>query len=157
MWFYVLGAAVVGADRLAKWFVLHHRHDGPLLGDVLRLTLTENAGAAFGMFAGARAVFVTVAAAAAVALAAANHLLPKGDPRRWWLALLWGGNVGNLIDRVQSGRVVDFLDMGVGSWRWPVYNVADVAIVAGAAGLGVLLWRQRRRTGLPGSAPSPPG
>ncbi len=56
MWIYLLGAAVVGADRLAKWFVTHHRLDGPLLGDVLRLTLTEKSAAAFGMLAGDRGV-----------------------------------------------------------------------------------------------------
>ena len=156
MWFYVLGAAVVGVDRFAKWFVTHHRHDGPLLGDLLRLSLTENSGAAFGMLVGARAALVAVSAGAAVALVIANHTLRSGDPRRPWLALLLGGNLGNLVDRVRTGHVVDFLDMGVGSHRWPVYNLADMAIVAGAAGLAVLLRRELVRGGAPADATGDP-
>jgi signal peptidase II len=137
--FYVLSALIVLADQLAKWIVVHRLDNGPLLGDLLRLTLTENTGAAFGLFPGARASFVAISVVAAGGLVWAHHALRAGDRRRPFLALILGGNLGNLVDRVRLGRVVDFFDMGVGTARWPVYNLADVAVVAGAAGLGVIL------------------
>lgn len=137
--FYVLSAVVVVADQLAKWIVVHRLDNGPLLGDLLRLTLTENTGAAFGLFPGARASFVAISVVAAGGLVWAHHVLRPGDRRRPYLALILGGNLGNLVDRLRLGRVVDFLDMGLGTARWPVYNLADVAVVAGAVGLALLL------------------
>jgi hypothetical protein len=73
--FYFVCVAVVLADQLAKWFVVHHMHNGPLLGDLLRLTLTQNTGAAFGLFPGARAPFIVISIIAAIGLAYANAVL----------------------------------------------------------------------------------
>jgi signal peptidase II len=59
------------------------------------------------------------------------------------LALVCGGAVGNLIDRVRSSRgVVDFIDVGVGSYRWPTFNVADIAVTCGAVALALVLWSE---------------
>ena len=140
--FYGVCLAVVIADQLSKWLVVHHLHDGAIVGDLLRLTLTENTGAAFGLFAGARLPFIVISVLAAIGLVYANHVLRLGDPRRVFLALILGGNFGNLVDRIRIGHVTDFLDMGLGAARWPVYNLADVAVVAGAVGLGCLLLRE---------------
>jgi signal peptidase II len=150
--FYLVCGAVVLADQLSKWFVVHHLHNGPLLGDLLRLTLTENTGAAFGLFPGARAPFIVISLVAAVGLAYANAVLRPGDARRIWLALILGGNLGNLVDRFRLGHVIDFLDMGIGTTRWPVYNLADVAVVAGAVGLAVLMLRSAPPEPAPGLA-----
>lgn len=139
--FYVTCLVVIALDQASKWWMLHHGSDRPLLGDVLRLTLTENTGAAFGMFQGARFAFVGISVAAAGGLLYANHVLPAADRRRVWLALILGGNIGNLVDRIRLGHVTDFIDMGIGQARWPVYNAADIAVVAGALGLGWLLLR----------------
>jgi len=120
--------------------VVHHLESGPILGDLLRLTLTENTGAAFGLFPGARGPFIAISLLAAVGLAYANHVLRPGDRlRRVPLALILGGNLGNLVDRVRLGRVTDFVDMGIGTARWPVYNLADVAVVLGTVSLAVAL------------------
>ena len=155
--FYLVCGVVVLADQLTKWLMVHSLHNGPLLGDLLRLTLTENTGAAFGLFPGARIPFIVVSILAALGLGYANTLLRRGDPRRVYLALVLGGNLGNLIDRLRLGHVVDFLDMGFGSARWPVYNLADVAVVAGALGLALLMWRTpARHTGaLEAASPVP--
>jgi signal peptidase II len=139
--FYLWCLAVVALDQGSKWWMTHHGSDRALLGDVLRLTLTQNTGAAFGLFQGARGMFVAVGLAAAAGLLFANYVLPPHDKRRVMLALILGGNLGNLVDRARSGRVTDFIDMGIGSARWPVYNVADIAVVCGAAGLAWLLLR----------------
>jgi len=61
------------------------------------------------------------------------------------LALVCGGAAGNLIDRIRSAQgVVDFLDIGVGGWRWPTFNVADSAITVGAIALALSLWQEGR-------------
>ena len=155
--FYLIAMAVALADQALKWLVVHRLHDGPLLGDVLRLTITQNSGAAFGLFPGARVSFIAVSLIAAAGLVYANHVLGRSDARRALLALVLGGNLGNLADRLRLGHVVDFVDMGIGTARWPVYNLADVAVVAGAMGLA--LWiladgaSERRRAASP-AAPS---
>lgn len=139
MIFYAIALIAVALDHLTKWAVVHYALTGPVWGDVLRLTLTYNTGAAFGMFPGARAPFIVVSCVAAAGLIYANHVLPGDDrARRIPMALILGGNLGNLIDRVRLGQVTDFIDMGLGEMRWPTYNVADIAVVVGAVWLG---WR----------------
>jgi len=135
--FFALSIAVAIVDQITKWLVVHRLHDGPIVGDLLRLTLTHNTGAAFGLFPGARVTFIVISVVAAVGLIYANRVLGRGDARRPLLALILGGNLGNLVDRVRLGHVIDFIDMGFGTARWPVYNLADVAVVAGAVGLAV--------------------
>jgi signal peptidase II len=155
--FYVPGILVVLVDQVSKWFVVHHVDNGPILGDVLRLTLTENTGAAFGLFPGARISFIVISVLAAIGLIYANRVLRGRDPwRRLALGLILGGNLGNLVDRVRSGRVTDFIDMGIGSTRWPVYNFADVAVVAGALVLGLHLLIEMRAERHAAAVP-PPG
>ena len=158
--FYALGLCVLLFDQLSKWIVLHHLENGPILGDLLRLTLTENTGAAFGLFPGARVSFIAISLLAAIGLVYANHAMRSGDRlRRLPLALILGGNLGNLVDRVRLGRVTDFIDMGLGASRWPVYNLADVAVVLGAAllGLGLLVeMLVERQAGARGPDPAAP-
>ena len=140
MKFYVVGLLVLLLDQLTKYLVVHHLGNGPLLGAVLRLTLTENSGAAFGLFPGARLSFIVISLLAAAGLVYANHAMcTRGSGWRLSLGLILGGNVGNLVDRVRLGRVTDFVDMGVGATRWPVYNLADAAVVLGAVSLAVVL------------------
>jgi signal peptidase II len=138
--FYAFSLLVVTLDQLTKYLVVHHLDNGPLLGDVVRVTLTENTGAAFGLFPGARLSFIAISLLAAAGLVYANHAMRSlATGRRLSLALILGGNLGNLVDRVRLGRVTDFVDMGVGATRWPVYNLADVAVVLGAVSLAVVL------------------
>ena len=139
MSFYALALLVLGLDQLSKWAVLHRVHAGPVFGDLVRITLTHNSGAAFGLFPGARTPFIVATLPAAAGLGYANHALPAADrARRVPMALILGGSMGNLFDRVRAGRVTDFIDVGVGDWRWPTFNAADIAVVVGAVALG---WR----------------
>ncbi len=161
--FYLVTLFVVVLDQASKWYVLHRLDDRPIFGDFLRLTLTENTGAAFGLFPGARAPFILISIVAAVGLAYANHTMRHGPRWRALLALILGGNLGNLVDRIRLGHVTDFIDMGIGTTRWPVFNIADVAVVIGAGGLGLALLadmaRERRAavttTPAPDAAPLP--
>ncbi len=102
----------------------------PLLAGSFHITYIENPGSAFGMFANQRWIFIV--AGILVVLAAGvmyRRLSGTGRLVRLGAALLLGGAVGNLIDRIRLGRVIDFLDFRV----WPVFNIADIGICVGVA------------------------
>lgn len=111
----------------------------PVLGDWFRLVYVENRGAAFGILSWLpdpyRLWFFSSMTAAAVVVIVMIYpgLRPGQGLERAALALVLGGALGNLWDRVLWGWVIDFLDFGWGTWRWPAFNVADSAIVLGLA------------------------
>jgi len=119
-----------------------------VLGDVVQLTLAYNRGAATGIEVGewSRLVFTGLAIGILAILGTMYRKATASD--RWLalgLALVAGGAVGNLLDRLRSERgVVDFIDIGVGSYRFWIFNVADMGVVVGAALLGFLLWHRDR-------------
>lgn len=121
----------------------HLPHD--VLGAYLRFTLVYNPGAAFGIHLGpaSRVLFAVLTVAALLVLARLYAATRRGDTTRLVaLALVCGGALGNLRDRLRSPLgVVDFVDVGVAGVRWPTFNVADVAITAGALLLAGVLWR----------------
>ncbi|MFO7895202.1 MAG: signal peptidase II [Longimicrobiales bacterium] len=129
-----------------------------ILGDWVRLTYIYNPGAAFGIYLGeySRVIFLALSLVALVALLAMYRATPARDRVRLAsIALVCAGAIGNLIDRVRSPRgVVDFMDMGIGDLRWPVFNVADVAVTTGAILLALSLWQEEHGQG-PGSEPEP--
>lgn len=147
-------ALVVAIDQISKRLVWHNGHNYEFIPGFFNLTLVKNAGAAFGMFQGGRVVFVAASALAVVLIAYVAVRLPRADTaRRVWLGLILGGAVGNLIDRVASGQVVDFIQIGFQGHYWPVFNVADMGVTIGAVLLIVLSLRQHRtRTSAAGSA-----
>lgn len=145
-------AALVVADWLTKALV--QRFMDPyqqidLIGEYLRLTYIFNPGAAFGIHLGdaSRGVFLILSIVALIALLGMYYVTPaRAEGRLVAIALIVGGALGNLVDRVRHEHgVVDFLDMGVGTVRWPVFNVADVAVTAGAVVLALSLWREDSR------------
>jgi signal peptidase II len=106
----------------------------PGVGDFLRFTYVENRGAAFGLLQDQTAFFVFVGVLVIGVIAASYRYLPRSGFRlHLALGLQLGGAIGNLIDRVRQGYVVDFVDFGYHSNWWPVFNVADSAIVLGVA------------------------
>jgi signal peptidase II len=133
----VAGAAaiVIALDQLTKHWALSALAGGPIdLVWTLRLRLVFNPGAAFGI-GGSVAPFIPLAAVVVIVLLLRTGRLVEGRPGLVGIGLVLGGAVGNLIDRAlrdgsgfMGGRVVDFVDL---QW-WPVFNVADVAIVTGA-------------------------
>jgi signal peptidase II len=135
MWWIAAGVLVV--DVLSKRWVeaqLALGQSVPVIPSVFYLTRLANPGAAFGLFAGANFALVLVAVAVACFIIFAGPRLAGGNPMLIsGLGLQLGGAVGNLLDRVRVGMVTDFLDFGF----WPVFNVADIAIVGGA---GLLVW-----------------
>ena len=154
----ILSAAVVAADLATKAWVSHVFTPGDVLEvtPFFNLVLTHNTGAAFSFLAGAggwqRWFFTAIAIAISVAIVA---LLPR--QRDAWmsaaLALVLGGALGNLYDRLTLGRVVDFVQLHAGGYYWPAFNVADSAITVGVV---LLVWdslRARRVQRTQGGSP----
>ena len=124
--------AVLAADLLTKYLVTAGLWQAHYLGGMLRITRVDNPGAAFGLFAGARGAFIAIKLAALVVILG---LLGRGQRSQLVLplALVFGGALGNLIDRLRgSGQVVDFIDLSLAGKHWYVFNVADAAISIGA-------------------------
>lgn len=154
--FLACAAGVVLADQLTKWVAssqLTLGHPVPVLGDVARFTLVHNTGAAFGLFPGSRGPFIVISI---LAIAVVLYLFLREAYRslnhRVLLGCILGGAIGNLIDRVRLGWVVDFIDVGVGSARWPVFNIADSAVTLGV----ILLAWSLSRSGHPAPDPESP-
>ena len=133
----------IAVQRLGLQRVPHE-----VLGDVVRFTLVYNPGAAFGLHLGpqSRWIFTTLTIVALVILSRLYLSTAAGDhPRVIALALVCAGAIGNLLDRLRSSLgVVDFLDVGFGDSRWPTFNVADMAVSAGAVLLAWVLWQEDR-------------
>jgi signal peptidase II len=137
----IIAALIVLSDRMTKWAISQKialSDSIDVIPGVFRLTHVQNQGAAFGLFADspsewkvAMLILFSVAA-----LAVVSALLWKNgnalNTTAIALSLVFGGALGNLWDRVVSGRVIDFLDFYFGSHHWPAFNIADSAIVVGA-------------------------
>ena len=135
---------VVALDQITKLavvgaFTLHEQM--PLM-PYFNLTLAHNPSAAFNFLSDAtgwqRWFFTAIALGVSVAIVVWLKRLPSGD--RWMaiaLALILGGALGNVWDRMTLGYVIDFLDFYVDQWHWPAFNVADSAITVGAVMLGI--------------------
>ena len=155
----LLAAAVVAVDQATKWLVASRL----VLGDsieilpFLNLVRAHNSGAAFSFLAGEsgwqRWFFVAIAV---VASAFIVHLLRRHGPGQplfaFSLAAILGGAVGNVIDRLNHGHVIDFVDVHAAGSHFPAFNVADGAITVGAVCLvldEILRWRRARRSAAP--------
>ena len=136
-WFAV-AAAIVALDQLTKWIVLERFVPGERLEvtGFFNLVLVFNRGAAFSFLAGAGGwqtpLLVAFALLAAVVVSVMLVRTPGRRAFRGGLALILGGALGNVVDRLRFGHVVDFLDVHAAGWHWPAFNVADSAITVGA-------------------------
>ena len=128
---YLIGLLVLFFDQLTKFWVQNSmlpRDSIPLIPGVFHLTYVQNTGAAFGFLRGKTLFFIVVAV---LVLGFIIFLAPRLSREKPLLGLVFGlllgGALGNLIDRIRFGYVIDFLDFRV----WPVFNIADMAIVVG--------------------------
>jgi signal peptidase II len=150
--FWPVVVTVVLSDILTKWIAVAELYPRgvprEVFGDVVRLTLVYNRGAAFGLHLGeySRWIVLGLTIAALVILAQLYRSTPARDiARTLAIALVSGGAIGNLIDRVRGPQgVVDFIDIGIGDMRWPTFNVADMAVSTGAVLLAWVLWGEDR-------------
>ncbi len=128
---------IIGIDQLSKFYiqsVLVLGKSVPVLADIFHITYILNPGAAFGILEHQRLLFIVVATALLLGVLCFQNRLKKEPLRmRLGVALLSGGAMGNLVDRIRLGAVVDFFDFRI----WPIFNVADIAIVLG---VGLIVW-----------------
>lgn len=138
----------IATKAIAVRALVPQRVPHEVLGEYVRLTLVYNPGAAFGLNLGpqSRWIFTVLTLVALAILWRLYRSTRAGDlVRVLSLALVCAGAIGNLIDRLRSDLgVVDFLDVGVGSTRWPTFNVADMAVSVGAVLLAWVLWQEDR-------------
>ena len=130
--FGLLGAALLGADQWVKAWVVGHLQVGEttsLFPGFLELMRVHNYGAAWSSFSGARWLLIALTAAGMCAIAWLLVKIVRHPLGQWSLAIILGGGIGNLIDRVRLGYVVDMLDTMF--MDFPVFNVADVFVVCG--------------------------
>ena len=140
---FLLALLVIALDQLLKIAVIKSLFLGesiPLIKDIFHLTLVQNKGAAFGILKNETFLF---AALSIIAISAIIYSLPRLAKHavlsRTALALILGGAVGNLLDRIRLGYVIDFLDFRI----WPVFNIADSAITIGAILFTIELLRKK--------------
>jgi signal peptidase II len=129
--FAALAAVVVVADQVTKaWVRGNVDAERPLqvVGDYLRIVVTHNAGALFGLFQGQAPLFAAVSLGVMALIVAYHARTGHALVMSVALGLLLGGAIGNVIDRLRFGYVLDFVDAGIGDVRWYTFNVADSAI-----------------------------
>jgi signal peptidase II len=144
--FFFGAAVIIALDQITKSaittrFILHESY--PVINGLFNLAYVMNPGAAFGFLADASQTFryIFFTGITVVAMLLIVYYLVKSNPRNLLLVgsltLIFGGAVGNLIDRLRFGAVVDFLDFFIGGAHWPAFNVADSAITVGAI---LMIW-----------------
>jgi signal peptidase II len=147
-------AAVLVADQLSKFAIDHALAGGEvreMIPGLFNLVRTDNRGVAFGILANAQSgwltllliVFSLLVMLMLAWLLAGGHI--RSELGQAGIALILGGAAGNVVDRVLRHSVVDFLDFHLGGYHWPAFNLADSAIVVGAAMVILSLLAERRR------------
>jgi len=151
---YGIAAAVFALDRLSKWLVersVSFADTRTVIPGFFDIVHSQNRGVAFGMFNDSNfewrtmgLVLLTAAAIVLVSVMLWNaHRLDRLS--FWGLALILGGAAGNEFDRIVSGQVTDFLELYVGAYHWPTFNVADSAIVIGSGLFLIEMLRGKRQ------------
>lgn len=150
--YFLLAVGVFLLDQASKWMVAHALMPGAsrrVIPGLFDLTHVRNPGAAFGLLSSYNSPWTTafLILFSVAALALVLSLLWRGPARLTGvgLGLILGGALGNLFDRLRDGSVVDFLHFHLGGYHWPAFNLADSAIVVGAAALVGEILRSRRR------------
>jgi signal peptidase II len=134
--FFAVAAIIVIVDQASKrlvWAAFQDTGGRDLIDGVLRIRLSTNTGAVMGILSNSRPILISVTIISIIALIYFAYRMRYAPVfKRVCLGLVLGGAFGNLIDRIATGKVIDFIDMGIGNYRWPTYNVADIAVTVGA-------------------------
>ena len=145
MLLFLVSVAVVLFDQMVKRLIMSDMTLGmsiPVLPGIFHITYIQNPGAAFGILAQQRWLFIAVGFLFVGATVWFQRRIRRASRwLQWGTALLLGGAVGNLIDRIRWGQVVDFLDFRI----WPVFNIADISIVVGAGCMMYAFLRQEAK------------
>lgn len=138
--FGAVAIAIVVFDQISKWIIIQTilLHDVyPVIPGLFNLVHIYNPGSAFGLFADYHNIFrniflLTASVVALCLILYLHHNVPEKYPiLSIGFSLIFGGAIGNMIDRIRWGHVIDFIDIYIGSFHWPAFNVADSAITIG--------------------------
>jgi len=155
--FFVTAAVIILLDQITKHYIDSYMSVGdsfPVIQGLFNITHVRNPGAAFGIFSKSPEIFRTVFLIAVTSAAMVLILYyirtnrERGGLLNLAMSLIFGGAIGNLVDRIRFGEVIDFLDFYIGSNHWPAYNVADSAISTGAVLLLLaMIWKKGEKGG----------
>lgn len=150
---FIVSAIVVFFDQLTKFLALDKLSYGisvPVFKNIFQLTLVRNTGIAFGLFKDLTIVLIFISLIAVMVILRYwfSRKEKLGELVKFSLFLILGGAVGNLIDRIRFGYVIDFLDFGINNSRWPAFNVADSCITIGAVLIGLKIITKKELSGL---------
>ena len=154
---------IILLDQASKSYIMNtmYLHQSiPIIPNFFSLTYIRNPGAAFGILADSSGAFRTVFffVTSVFALGLLGTIFIRLQPDDWWgqltIVSIFAGAIGNLIDRLQFGEVIDFLDFYVNGYHWPAFNVADSAISVGVVSLLILFALDKKEA--ESSAPSKP-
>ncbi|SDI66869.1 signal peptidase II Aspartic peptidase. MEROPS family A08 [Natribacillus halophilus] len=133
--YYLLAIVIIGLDQFTKWLVAAYMEIGesiPVIDGVLHITSHRNEGAAFGILQGQMWLFFIVTIVVVIGVV---YFMQKMGRQSVWigmpLGILLGGTIGNFIDRLFHGEVIDFIDVYIGTYSFPIFNVADSALTVG--------------------------
>jgi signal peptidase II len=135
---------VIALDQITKYLVINYigPFDSVKLSPFLHLVSVRNTGAAFGMFKNfSGSFFIGISVVAIIFII---WLIFTSKYNYFGLSLVLGGAIGNLIDRVRYGKVVDFIDFSVGSFHWPAFNVADSSLTVGIIIIFIILLLKKK-------------
>ncbi|SER63233.1 signal peptidase II [Salipaludibacillus aurantiacus] len=149
--YYIIAIVIIILDQVTKQLVVQNmeiRESIPIIENVLHLTSHRNAGAAFGILQGQLWLFFIATVVVVGVVAYYIQKATKGHP--WFgvsLGLVLGGAIGNFIDRMLWGAVVDFIDVYIFNYNYPIFNIADSALVAGVIMLMIHVFKEEKKQG----------
>ena len=136
---YIVSLIIIILDQWIKFLINNSFRFGqsyPIIQDIFHLTYIKNTGAAFGLFKNFTNFFIIFSIAVVIILLILLNKLPKNIWLELSLGLIIGGAIGNLVDRIRLGFVIDYLDFKI----WPVFNLADTMIVIGVLIFSYVIW-----------------
>ncbi|WP_338057485.1 signal peptidase II [Shimazuella soli] len=133
--FFIISILVIALDQVSKWWIVQHMElyqSISVVPDFFYITSHRNRGAAFGILQEQRWLFIIVTIGVVIAIIVYMVRMKKESIlTKTALSFVLGGAVGNLIDRIRTGEVVDFFHFQFGSYHFPIFNVADSSICVG--------------------------
>lgn len=151
MRYYLIALGIIIIDQLSKWWIIVNmelRESIPVLENVFYITSHRNPGAAWGILAGQMTFFYIITV---IVIGIIVYYIQKYAKDSLWtgiaLALVLGGAIGNFIDRLIRKEVVDFFDVYIGSYNFPIFNVADSALVVGVIVIFIITFLEERQKG----------
>ncbi|MDR6124254.1 signal peptidase II [Bacillus sp. SLBN-46] len=150
MFYYLIALFVILLDQITKWLIVSKMNLGdsiPIIDNILYITSHRNRGAAWGILQGQMWLFYVITIIVIVAI---MYYMQKAAKGKWLLgvslALMLGGAIGNFIDRVVRKEVVDFIHTYIFTYNFPVFNIADSALVIGVVVLMIQMLREERES-----------